>query len=115
MADDGSEICIADLVERIALGERMRLDLEVVEVGHALHGRLGIVAAVAVLIVELAPKSLLIAERDLFDFQRDFLSRFVGCKRGELIAARRGSESNVGRDLAAGIGEAIGRVEGHSW
>src|ERR1022692_1184194 len=67
VTDDGAEIGIADLVERIALGEGMRLDFEIVEVGYALHCRLGIVAALAVLIVELASQSLLIAKRDLFD------------------------------------------------
>src|SRR5712691_8643515 len=44
VADDGNEIGIADLVERIALGERMRLDLEVVEVGDTLDRRFRIVA-----------------------------------------------------------------------
>src|SRR5271167_1036439 len=54
VADDGSEIGIADFVERVALGEGMRLDLEVVKVRDTLDRRLGIVTAFAVLIVELA-------------------------------------------------------------
>ena len=36
VADDGSEICVGDFVERVALGERMRLDFEIVEVRDAL-------------------------------------------------------------------------------
>ena len=67
MADDGGEIGIGQFVEGVALGERVRLDFEVVEVRHALHRRVGIVAALAVLIVKLAPQSLLITESDLFD------------------------------------------------
>src|SRR5208283_1619294 len=82
MANNGSEVGIADFVQRIALGERMRLDFEIVEVRHALDRRLGIVTAFAILIVELAAHGLLITQSDLFHCQRDLLSSFVSAKRG---------------------------------
>src|ERR1022692_579892 len=74
MANDGGEIGVADLVERIALSEGVRLDFKIVEVRYTLHRRLGIVAALAVPIVELAAESLLITESALFDCQRDIFS-----------------------------------------
>ncbi len=95
MADDGSKIGIGQLVEGVAVGERVRLDFEIVEVGYALYGRFGIVAALAILIVELAAQGLLVTQSDLFDGQSNFLSRFVAARCCQLIAARHVGESDT--------------------
>src|SRR5579863_3118460 len=61
VADDRREIGVTDFIESVSVGERMRLHLEIVVIGNALDGGFGIVAAPAVLIVEMAPERLLIA------------------------------------------------------
>src|SRR5208283_432625 len=66
--DDRGQVGIAHLVQRIAFGERMGLDVEVVVIRDALGRGLLVVAAGAVLIVELAAERFLIAESDLFEF-----------------------------------------------
>ncbi len=77
MADDGGEIGVADFIQRVAFGKGMRLDFEVVVIRNALDRRLRVVAALAVLIVEMAAEGLLVAEGDFFDLQFDLLMRLV--------------------------------------
>src|SRR5580704_16171647 len=78
--DEGGEIGVADLVQSVALGERMRLDVKVVVIRDTLRGGLGVVAALAVLIVEMATERLLIAEGDLFDLELHRLMGLVGSR-----------------------------------
>ena len=73
MADDGSEIRVGHFVERVAFGERVRLDFEIVEVRQTLGSRFRIVAAITVLVIQLASQVLLITQGDLFDCQFNFL------------------------------------------
>jgi hypothetical protein len=55
----------------------MRLDFQVVVVRDTFDGRLRVVAAIAVLIVELASQRLLVAESDLFELEVNLLMRLV--------------------------------------
>src|SRR5580692_5399489 len=77
MRDDGREIGIADLVQRVAFGKRMRLHLKVVKVRYALGRRLWIMTTLAILIVETTAQVLLVAESDFFQLEFDFLVRLV--------------------------------------
>ena len=79
MADDSSDLGIGQFVEDVAFGERVRLDFEIIEVGYTLYSRFGIVAALAILIVELAAQGLLVTQSDLFDGQSNFLSDLCRC------------------------------------
>jgi hypothetical protein len=88
MADNGGQIGVADFVERFTLGERVRLDLKIIEVRSPFGSRLGVVAALTILIVELAPQSLLVSQGNLIEGQGNFLSGFVSAGCGQLIAAR---------------------------
>src|SRR5579862_8068487 len=115
MADDRGEIGIADFVQGISFGEGVRLDPEVVIVGDALDRRLGIVATLAVLVVESASERLLVTEGDLFNLQFHLFVGFVDGRGNELVTARHTSESHVGRDLAAGIGKPAGGIECYPW
>src|ERR1017187_1072076 len=114
LADDGREIGVADLIESVAFGERMRLDFQVVVIRNALDRRFGVVAALAVLIVEVASEGLLVAEGDLFEFQLYLLVGLVGCGCDELVATSHASERYVGGDLTARIGEPAGGIESNS-
>ena len=77
VTDDGNQVSIAHFVERVAFGERMRFDRKIVHVRDALRRGLRVVAADAILRVELSPYRLLVAQRDLVNGQVDALSRRV--------------------------------------
>ena len=54
--------------QRISFGERMRFHFEVVVIGDALGGGFGVMAAIAVLVIETTSECLLISESDLLQF-----------------------------------------------
>ena len=71
-------------------------------------------AALAVLIVEMASERLLVTESDLFDLEFNLLMRLICGGSHDLVAASHASERNVGGDLSAGIGESVRRIEDNS-
>src|ERR1035441_5969468 len=91
VADDGDQVGITHFVEGVAFGEGVRLDLEIVVIGNALWRRLWIMAASAILVVELRAELLLVSQRDFFDLEFDWLLSFRRRACGELIAAGHGA------------------------
>src|ERR1035438_9119195 len=89
----------------------MGLDLKVVVIRNLLRRRLGVVAAGAILPVELKSKLLLISQRNLFDLEFDWLLRFCRGACGKLISPGDAAESNGRGELSAGIGQAAHGVE----
>ena len=77
MTDDGNQVRIAHFVESVAFGERMWLDRKIVHVRDPLRRGLRVVAADAILRVELRAHRLLVTQRDLVNGQLDALSRCV--------------------------------------
>src|SRR6202140_161552 len=101
IGDQGRQVGVADLIQGLALGEWVRLDFKVVVIGNALDGRLGIVAAFAVLIVEMTSERLLVAEGGLLKFEFYVLMGLVGRGCDDLVAAGHAAERYVGGDLPA--------------
>ncbi|MGA8437644.1 MAG: hypothetical protein WB762_06580 [Candidatus Sulfotelmatobacter sp.] len=69
--------------------------ISIVEVRNTLYGRLRIVAALTILMVELATKSVLVTQCHLFDFQGDRLARFILDRWGEFIAAHHAPRARL--------------------
>jgi len=111
IGNNRGEIGIAHLVQSVSLSEGVGFDFEIVEVRNPLNGRLGIVAAIAVLRVEMAPERLLIVQCDFFDLEFNPLLRLVRGRCRYLVAARHSCKRHICGDLPAGIGETVGGIE----
>ncbi len=110
MADDRDQVGIAHFVERVAFGEGMRLHGKIVHVGNPLRGGLRIMAADAILRVELRSHGLLVAQRDLVEREVDVFpdaSRVLA-----MILYRPACCPSVdgARDLSTGIGQRCRRA-----
>src|ERR1017187_2044348 len=83
----------------------MRLDREVVHVGDPQRRGLRVVAADAVLRVELRPYRLLVTQCDLVNREVDALSRGIARAGLQLVPAGLLAELDRAGDLSAGIGQ----------
>lgn len=77
MRNDGVQIRIAELVENVAVRERVRLDGKIVVIGNPLRRRLRIVAARAIFLVDFVTDLLLIGGRKLGYLKEKLLPGFV--------------------------------------
>jgi hypothetical protein len=114
MADDGHQVAVAHLVQRVALGKSVRLGHKIVVIGDPLGRGFRIVAARAVPTIKLATSSLLVTKGDLLQLQFDEFARVVAGRCGELVSASNATQRDHGTHLAAGIGQRGGWIEEHA-
>src|SRR5271157_4859717 len=114
VADDGNQVRVTHLVERVALGEGMWFHRKVIHVRHPLWSGFRIVAANAVQRIELRTHRLLVPERDFVEREFDVLSGRIPRAGDEFVSPGLLSERDGGCDLAAGVGECGGWSKDHA-